>query len=52
MNLTSYKLSEGLAKAVGSSFKKQDNILNRVIFDSNGLKDDDFKNILNGLYLL
>ena len=52
LNLARYALSNGVAKSLGGCLKKGDNILSRIILDKNGLKDDDFSAILQGLQLL
>lgn len=49
LNLTGYMLSPPLARALSQCFKKQDTILNRAIFDNNGLRDEEFGLILTGL---
>lgn len=49
MNLSGYGISPGLAKSIGQAIKKNDNFLSRIILENNGLKDEDFANLLGGL---
>ncbi len=49
LNLSGYGISAGLAKSIGQSIKKNDNFLSRIILENNGLKDEDFAAMLEGL---
>ena len=48
LNLTGYLVNLGLSKALNISLQKLENIVNRAVFDNNGLKDEEFSLILEG----
>ena len=47
-----YKLSEGQCRGLAASFKGNPKLINTVIFDNNGIKDEDFGRILQGMQSL
>jgi len=51
--LTNYPISQGVAKSFGLCFKQPESqLLSKLILDSNGLKDEDFRNVLVGISVL
>eukprot|EP00347_Sterkiella_histriomuscorum_P014450 403360819 len=49
LNLTGYGLNQGHSKALQIAFKYFENILGKIHLENNNLKDDDFREILDGL---
>ena len=49
LNLTNYGISGAAAKAFASSIRKKDNFLSRIALENNGLHDEDFAALLEGL---
>jgi hypothetical protein len=52
LNLTNYGISVPLVKAFAGSILKKDNFLSRIVLENNGLKDEEFACILEGLQRL
>mmetsp|Transcript_33981 Transcript_33981/g.33125 ORF Transcript_33981/g.33125 Transcript_33981/m.33125 type:complete len:113 (-) Transcript_33981:348-686(-) len=50
--LEGYQLNHGLCKAMSQGFKFMGSILNKITLENNGIHDEEFKVVLEGLHLL
>jgi hypothetical protein len=48
LNLTNYTLNGSLAKALANGIIEKDKTFKKIIFDTNGMRDEDFACILYG----
>ena len=49
LTLINYSLTNGVCSALGTAMQGNPQLLNNVLLDSNGCKDDDFTDLLKGL---
>jgi hypothetical protein len=49
LNLTNYGLSPAAIRAFSATIRKKDTFLSRIAFENNGLKDEVFAEMLEGL---
>jgi Ran GTPase-activating protein (RanGAP) involved in mRNA processing and transport len=52
LNLANYALTAGIAKSLGQSIKKNDQHFNKILMESNNMRDEDFAAVLEGLHKL
>ena len=49
LNLTNYGISGPAVRAFAASIRKKDTFLSRIALENNGMKDEDFADMLEGL---
>jgi hypothetical protein len=49
LNLTNYGISPAAVKAFASTIRKKDTFLTRIALENNGLRDEDFAVLLEGI---